>query len=55
MAVDVELAIELLMLMLLQTVKLNWYFNLALNARFYLINRVLILILEFNWKLLLSF
>jgi len=35
---------------------LHWYFHLALNARFYLINRVLILIIiEFNWKVLLSF
>jgi len=34
---------------------LHWYFHLALNVRFYLINRVLILILEFNWEVLLSF
>jgi len=34
---------------------LHLYFHLALNARFYLINRILILILEFNWEVLLSF
>jgi len=34
---------------------LHWYFYLILNARFYLINRVLILILEFNLEVLLSF
>jgi len=34
---------------------LNWYFHRVLNARFYLINIVLILILKFNREVLLSF
>jgi len=34
---------------------ISWYFHLVFNARFYLIKRVLILILKCNWEVLLSF